>query len=318
MTKAEGTRFTSRSCCARCSRRVATGDGRGRSPRRPPPSSRRRSRRCSSPGSTGSNPARGGSRRWPRSLGEFPVSVAAAVADSAEDDIAALLRAEIVREVRRFPELECTFRHGLLQEAALSTLTPTPPARAVRTRRSRHGGASRRSRRRTPGAAGVLLLPEQRDGEGLAYLERAAERSVTVEALAARKSCAARATAGRARRRRATDRADRSPARVAAQAFDGEVPTSGDRETGALRRRPPAGAGTGLGCRQRTRSGARTPSRWRALVRLLGQRLQDRPRQPSGASGRFAHGSGVRCSGARSRGRTSTCRRTAPGPRVHS
>ena len=34
-----------------------------------------------------------------------------------------LLRAEIVRELRRFPELECTFRHGLLQDAALSTLT---------------------------------------------------------------------------------------------------------------------------------------------------------------------------------------------------
>ena len=58
---------------------------------------------------------------------EFPVAVAAAVAGSAdaEGDIASLLRAEIVREVRRFPELECTFRHGLLQEAALSTLTPT-------------------------------------------------------------------------------------------------------------------------------------------------------------------------------------------------
>ena len=56
---------------------------------------------------------------------EFPVSVAAAVAGSVDGDIAELLRAEIVREVRRFPELECTFRHGLLQEAALSTLTPS-------------------------------------------------------------------------------------------------------------------------------------------------------------------------------------------------
>ena len=35
-----------------------------------------------------------------------------------------LLRAEIVRELRRYPELECTFKHGLLQEAALATLTP--------------------------------------------------------------------------------------------------------------------------------------------------------------------------------------------------
>ena len=56
---------------------------------------------------------------------EFPVAVATAVAESAHPDvdIAALLRAEIVREINRFPELACTFRHGLLQEAALSTLT---------------------------------------------------------------------------------------------------------------------------------------------------------------------------------------------------
>ena len=56
---------------------------------------------------------------------EFPVSVAARVAEStgADADIAVLLRADVVRELRRFPELECTFRHGLLQDAALSTLT---------------------------------------------------------------------------------------------------------------------------------------------------------------------------------------------------
>ena len=35
------------------------------------------------------------------------------------------LRAEIVREVACHPELECTFTHGLLREAALSTLTST-------------------------------------------------------------------------------------------------------------------------------------------------------------------------------------------------
>jgi hypothetical protein len=40
-------------------------------------------------------------------------------------DLAALLRADVVREIRRYPQLECTFKHGLLQEAALSTLTPT-------------------------------------------------------------------------------------------------------------------------------------------------------------------------------------------------
>jgi class 3 adenylate cyclase len=35
-----------------------------------------------------------------------------------------LLRRGIIRERRRYPELEYSFRHGMLQEAALSTLTP--------------------------------------------------------------------------------------------------------------------------------------------------------------------------------------------------
>ena len=54
----------------------------------------------------------------------FPVSV---VERAADVDVAAalpaLLRSEIVREARRYPEPECAFRHVLLQEAALSTLT---------------------------------------------------------------------------------------------------------------------------------------------------------------------------------------------------
>jgi len=55
---------------------------------------------------------------------EFAVSILERVAGGAQDDLAALLRAEIVRELRRYPELVCAFRHGLLQEAALSSLTP--------------------------------------------------------------------------------------------------------------------------------------------------------------------------------------------------
>jgi DNA-binding SARP family transcriptional activator/class 3 adenylate cyclase len=54
----------------------------------------------------------------------FPVPVLAAVAgDPIDEPLRALLRAEIVREVSRYPELECTFTHGLLREAVLSTLT---------------------------------------------------------------------------------------------------------------------------------------------------------------------------------------------------
>jgi predicted ATPase len=40
-----------------------------------------------------------------------------------QEDLSALLRADMVREVRRFPELVCAFRHGLIREAALETLT---------------------------------------------------------------------------------------------------------------------------------------------------------------------------------------------------
>ncbi len=55
----------------------------------------------------------------------FPVRVleTAADTDDLDGDLTMLLRAEVVREVRRYPELECAFRHELLQQAALSTLT---------------------------------------------------------------------------------------------------------------------------------------------------------------------------------------------------
>lgn len=56
---------------------------------------------------------------------EFPVAILERIAgDVTRDDLAMLLRAEIVRELRRYPELVCAFRHGLLQEATLSSLTP--------------------------------------------------------------------------------------------------------------------------------------------------------------------------------------------------
>jgi class 3 adenylate cyclase/predicted ATPase len=55
----------------------------------------------------------------------FPVRILERVADNHDvtADLAVLFRAEIVREQRRYPELECSFRHGLIQEAAMSTLT---------------------------------------------------------------------------------------------------------------------------------------------------------------------------------------------------
>jgi predicted ATPase len=68
----------------------------------------------------------------------FPVRVLEQVVgtEEVERTLPILLRAEIVREVRRYPELECTFKHGLLQEAALSTLT-------AERRRDLHGRVAR-------------------------------------------------------------------------------------------------------------------------------------------------------------------------------
>jgi len=55
----------------------------------------------------------------------FEVSLLERVADT--DDVPGelldLVRAGIVQELRRYPELVCGFAHGLLHEAALSTLT---------------------------------------------------------------------------------------------------------------------------------------------------------------------------------------------------
>jgi class 3 adenylate cyclase len=115
---------------------------------------------------------------------EFPASVATSVAGSAEpdSDVAMLLRAEIVREVRRFPELECTFRHGLLQEAALSTLTSA----ALRELYSRVGAAmEQRFADAIDDHVEQLAFYFYRSDDparGLVYLERAAERARAIEA----------------------------------------------------------------------------------------------------------------------------------------
>jgi predicted ATPase len=115
---------------------------------------------------------------------EFPASVATSVAgsDDPEGDVATLLRAEIVRELRRFPELECTFRHGLLQDAALSTLTSA----ALRELSTKVGEAME--------ARFADAVDEHLDelafyfyrsddsGKGLGYLERAAARAHEIEA----------------------------------------------------------------------------------------------------------------------------------------
>jgi predicted ATPase len=57
----------------------------------------------------------------------FPTRVLerAARSEEFERDLGVLVRTQFIREHRRYPELEYTFKHGLSQEAALSTLTPS-------------------------------------------------------------------------------------------------------------------------------------------------------------------------------------------------
>ena len=114
----------------------------------------------------------------------FPLRVLEHVAESddIEGDLAALLRADVIREHRRHPEPEYIFRHGLLWQACLSTL---PPAR----RRELHG---------TVGTAFETLFAGSLDphleviayhfsrsrnlDKALDYLERAGERAASLDA----------------------------------------------------------------------------------------------------------------------------------------
>lgn len=153
---------------------------------------------------------------------EFPVSVATAVAESADPvgDVAALLRAEVVRELRRFPELECTFRHGLLQEAAISTLTPT----ALREMYGRVGHAMEdrfadQLDDRLEQLAFYFYRSEEPD-IALGYLERAAARAAGLEAFERATSLwtRARRLAGRLEDDDAAKRADERLAELASRA----------------------------------------------------------------------------------------------------
>ena len=56
-------------------------------------------------------------------------------ATSFDADLSMLLRAQFIRELRRYPELVYIFKHGLLQEAVLSTLDARAARGALRTGR---------------------------------------------------------------------------------------------------------------------------------------------------------------------------------------
>jgi class 3 adenylate cyclase len=115
---------------------------------------------------------------------EFPVRVLQRVTgtDGMEGHVAVLLRADIIREFRRYPELEYTFKHGLLQEAALSTLPPP-------TRRELYGRVaeayeeifSGSIEEHLPRLAHYYALGRDHS-KALVYLERAAERAASLDA----------------------------------------------------------------------------------------------------------------------------------------
>lgn len=99
-----------------------------------------------------------------------------------ESALAALLRADIVRELRRYPDPEYTFRHGLLRQAALSTLSPS-------RRRALHGAVGAAFERvfadalddRLEALAHYFVRSDERE-KALDYLERAAERAAALDA----------------------------------------------------------------------------------------------------------------------------------------
>jgi class 3 adenylate cyclase len=114
----------------------------------------------------------------------FPLRVLESIADSddIEGDLNAVVRADIIRELRRYPEPEYIFRHGLLWRACLTTLTPA-------RRRALHGAVA--------AAFETLFAPSLDDhleviayhfarsdnlAKALSYLEIAGERAAALDA----------------------------------------------------------------------------------------------------------------------------------------
>jgi class 3 adenylate cyclase len=137
---------------------------------------------------------------------DVPLLERVAGGESFEADLLALVRSEIIREVRRYPELVCEFRHGLLHEAALSTLTPA----RHRDLAGRIGAAletqlGERSNGEAERLAQYYLRSDRLD-KALAYLEHAAaqdgvERTHAAELLSAGRRAAARLGDAEAERR---------------------------------------------------------------------------------------------------------------------
>ena len=82
--------------------------------------------------------------------------------DDAEQNLTRLLRANIIQERRAIPNREYAFTHGLLQKAALSTLTRARRRELYRLVAAAHRAGVLGLARRPPGAARLLPRPGRR------------------------------------------------------------------------------------------------------------------------------------------------------------
>ncbi|CAN5493719.1 hypothetical protein BH18ACT16_BH18ACT16_09580 [soil metagenome] len=105
----------------------------------------------------------------------------AGVADLRQE-VATLLRAEIVRELRRYPTLEYTFTSSLLREAVLSTMTPT----RLKAIYGRVGvlleEGSEALSEENPGLLAFYYYRSDQQKKALHYLELAASRAELLDA----------------------------------------------------------------------------------------------------------------------------------------
>jgi class 3 adenylate cyclase/predicted ATPase len=118
---------------------------------------------------------------------DFPIAVLERIAESEtfREDLEVLLRSGLIHEVRRYPQFECAFKHGLAREAALSLLTT---ARL----RELYGQIAAVTEELSPKA--VMNRPEMlayyyyrsdTPQRAIPHLERAGERAAAIEDRAA-------------------------------------------------------------------------------------------------------------------------------------
>jgi predicted ATPase len=101
---------------------------------------------------------------------------------SVDQDLAVLLRAEVIRERRRYPEREYSFEHGLLRDAALSTLTPARRRELYAAVAGAYEQVFAASLDQHAEVLAHYYAQSENDAKALEYLERAAEHATALNA----------------------------------------------------------------------------------------------------------------------------------------